>query len=280
MTRGAIWLLTATGVILVGVVAYWQLVIAEGTYLGQRVVTWLYDLTARRYDDIKRYDRRMEDRFLGRPLAAALRYQPAPLVLDVATGTARLPLTLLDQPTFQGRIVGVDASRRMLVVAAQKIGDQAHRIDLVWKDAACLPFPDGSFDAVTCLEMLEFTPNPERQLAEMIRVLRPGGLLLTSRRKGFDARLMPGKTHSREAFIALLERLGMFDITIVHWQADYELVWAIREGRGPGGVRPLPEILRCPKCSAVGFVHHRDHVQCNHCGAAYPICRGVLELER
>src|SRR5512139_258992 len=114
------WLIGLAGFLILAVVAYWQLVIAEGTYLGQWAVTWLYDLAAGHYDGIKQFDADMEAIFLGRPLAAALRDVPAPLVLDIGTGTARLPLALLAQPSFQGKIVGLDDSRHMLRVAATK----------------------------------------------------------------------------------------------------------------------------------------------------------------
>src|SRR5512139_1803074 len=90
------------GVAAAAAIAYWQLVIAEGAYLGQPLVTWLYDLTAKRYDGIKQFDRFFETRYLGRPIAAELRGIRAPLVLDIATGSGRLPITLLEQPTFQG----------------------------------------------------------------------------------------------------------------------------------------------------------------------------------
>ena len=228
-----VWLLIGLAAAWLVAVGYWQLVIAEGAYLGQRIVTWLYDLAAPRYDDIKQYTPGAEADYLGRPLADALRGLEAPLLLDVATGTARLPLTLLDQGSFRGQIIGLDHSRHMLRVAAQKTEGCQHRLMLIWRDAAALPFPDDCFDAVSCLEMLEFTPSPEAQLVEVVRVLRPGGLLLTTRRRGLNRRLMPGKTHSRLEFEVLLEELGITRISIQVWQVEYDLVWGVKAGRPP-----------------------------------------------
>ena len=103
---------------------------------------------------------------------------PRPLVLDVATGTGRLPLTLLEQGDFRGRVIGLDLSRKMLFQAAVNLAHHAGHYDLVWHTAMDLPFPNDTFDLVTCLEAWEFLPRPVEALRQMIRVLRPGGWLL------------------------------------------------------------------------------------------------------
>lgn len=274
------WLLGLSGIVILGIIGYWQLVIAEGTYLGQWMVTWLYDLTANRYDSIKKFDADMEAVFLGRPLAAALRDIPAPLVLDIGTGTARLPLTLLEQPTFQGKIVGLDDSRRMLRVGAHKTDGYGSRLTLIWRDTMRLPFGDGVFDSVTCLEMLEFTPDPGKQLAEAVRALRPGGILLTTLRKGFDAWVMPGKVFSPEQITLLLERLGVVDVRITPWQVDYDLVWGRRNGESSAGARPILEILLCPRCNAPTLNEDNQVMRCEQCSARYPTREGIIELHR
>ncbi len=272
------WIIIAAGLTVLGVVAYWQIIVAEGTYLGQGIVTWLYDLTATRYDDIKQFDREFEARFLGRPICAELGAQPAPLMLDIATGTGRLPLALLEQPSFQGRIVGLDASRPMLNKAELRLKGYERRVHLIWRDASNLPFPDACFDAVTMLEMLEFTPDPIRQLREAVRVIRPGGLLVTTRRRGLDAWLMPGKTHSQQHFASLLESLGLQRVSIEAWQVDYDLVWARRPGAARGGSRPLLEFLLCPSCRATSFVETDGAVCCERCGREFVMSGGILDL--
>ena len=279
-------LLAGAGVAVLGLFLYWQLVIAEGAYLGTRLVTLTYDWVAHRYDRIKQYNPADEAAFLGYPLVFALRHLPAPYLLDAGTGTARLPMALFEHPTFNGRVVALDSSRRMLKVAAEKVMPYRHRIDLLWQDAACLPFPDATFDAVACLEVLEFTPDPAAQLAELVRVLRPGGLLVTSRRRGIDAMLMPGKTHSKEQLAALLAALDMQRVRIQPWQADYDLVWAVRGGGDPlrrvGGMRPLVEVLRCPSCGEVAFAPapQETGLVCGACGVRVATGAGVVELRR
>lgn len=278
MSSLGLWILLIAGMLLLGAFAYWQLVVAEGAYLGRRVVTFLYDLTARRYDAIKEFDSDLEAIFLGRPLMLSLQDRPSPLVLDVATGTGRLPLTLLEQPLFHGHVIGLDASRRMLEVATEKLSGYGSCLTLIWCDATHLPFPDEVFDAVTCLEMLEFTPDPRHQLAELVRVLCPGGVLVTTRRRGLEACLLPGKTHNARTFAALLARLGLTHIRIQPWQVDYDLVWATRPGYKPAGVRPLPEILRCPRCDKVALREWEGSLRCGHCGTMLPIQGNIICL--
>jgi SAM-dependent methyltransferase len=269
------------GLLLVGLVLYWQLIIAEGTYLGPRVVILLYDWSARIYERIKQYDAGDEQWFLGLPLARALALIPAPMVLDVATGTGRLPRALLRQPAFEGRVIGLDLSRRMLREAVRRTAQFADRLTYIWQNAQRLPFDDGTFDAVTCLEALEFTPNPRDVLAELVRVLRPGGVLLVTNRVGRDARFMPGKTFPRDAFRQLLREFPLEEIRIRPWQMDYDLAWAVKAGepRG-GGVRPLPQVLRCPACG--GRVSREAQAfRCAACARAYPVAEdGVIEMAR
>ncbi len=253
---------------------YWQLIIAEGVYLGPRVVRLLYDWTARRYDAIKCFEAESEKWFLGEPLAGALVNLSSPRVLDVACGTGRLPKTLLAQPGFSGQIIGLDASRQMLKEAARALGD---RVWFIWQSAERLPFEESTFDAVTCLEALEFMPGPAQALTEMARVLRPGGLLLISNRIGPWTRWMPGHTMSTPALMRLLETLGFERVKMHAWQVEYDLVWAIRSGRREG-VRTEAFFLVCPHCQA----HLESGPQawwCKTCRRVYPIAAdGVLEM--
>ncbi len=237
-------------ILLIGLLAWWLFIITEGVYLGRRIVTWLYDVYARRYDRIKQYIPSWESATLSRPLLTALRRVPAPLVLDVATGTARLPLALFGQPAFNGHVIGLDYSRRMLAEAARKVAPIGFRINLIHQDAMKLPFDNSTFDAVTCLEALEFMPDAHVVISELVRVTRPGGLLLLTNRKGSEARMMPGKTQPTVAFAAYLrDQYKLEGVTVDIWQMDYDLVWAVKAGKSP--VAPdhsLEAILRCPRC--------------------------------
>jgi SAM-dependent methyltransferase len=277
------WLAPLGGVFLLAALIallYWQLIIAEGVYLGRRIVIWLYDLYASRYDRIKKFDARDDDWFLGEPLASALSNTPFPLVLDVATGTGRLPLALFRQPNFSGRVVALDLSRRMLHRAAANTAAQRDRLTLLWQDASRLPFPAAVFDAVTCLEALEFLPDARLALSEMVRVLRPGGVLLTTNRIGPGVRWLPRRTMSRQGCAALLESLSLESVSIRAWQVDYDVVWARKGGQSTAAVPPtLPALLRCPHCDG-GLLSRREHAfYCPVCTRRYPIAQdGVMEM--
>ncbi len=207
-------------------IIWWLLIETEGVYLGKRVVIWLYDLYARRYDRVKQFDDYADQLLLAAPLLDRIQPQVDPLMLDVATGSGRLPLLMARNGRFAGHVAGLDHSRNMLDVAASKVKRERFGafISLTRGDAMDLPFPDGAFDAVACLESLEFFPDLQAALAEFARVLRPGGVLLTSNR--IKTRWMPGRTVSRARLAQILHACGMLSIEFEAWQEDYDKVWA------------------------------------------------------
>lgn len=211
----------ALGLVALG---WWLLIETEGVYLGQRAVTWLYDRYARRYEDIKRYQPHLELQHVAGPLVMEIGADRPVRVLDVATGTGRLPLALLRHARFSGTVVGIDLSAGMLAVATGQL--DTPRVQLARAAAERLPFADASFDVVTCLEALEFVAHREAVLREMARVCRPGGVLLATNR--LTARWMPGRRRSPGQCMEDLEAAGFSDVQFERWQLDYDKVWARR----------------------------------------------------
>lgn len=271
--------LGAGGIIALATLAYWQLIVAEGTYLGPRVVAWTYDWIASRYDAIKQFEPRDESWFVARPLLHRLANIERPLILDVATGTGRLPLALL-RDHFGGQIVGLDLSKGMLRQAGAKLRPFGDRVILIRQDASELPFEDGAFDAVACLESLEFLPRPRDSLAEMVRVLAPGGVLFFSNRVGREARLLPGRAMSRSVFEQVLSAFPLRDVDVRRWQTSYDLAIACKEGspelEGRGDVA-LDTLLRCTTCKGA-LQRAAPGLSCPACGRIYPVRRGIVHL--
>lgn len=211
----------------------WELWICEGAHLGRRFVVFLYDLAANRYDRIKDFDQDWERRFLGDPVAATIRSLGDARLLDVGAGTGRLARAIFSGHKFRGTFVCLEPSRRMLELGRRIAAFSGILWARGW--AADLPFPADTFDIVSSLEVLEFTPNPRRTLAEIVRVLRPGGWLLVTNRIGWQAPLILGRTFSRRRFPTVLESLGVEYIEVYPWQMDYDLIWARKAISGEEG---------------------------------------------
>jgi ubiquinone/menaquinone biosynthesis C-methylase UbiE len=259
---------------------YWLFVIAEGTYLGPRVVAWTYDLVAGRYDGIKQFKPRDESWFVAGPLLQGLAGIERPLVLDVATGTGRLPLALF-RDHFRGHVVGLDLSLGMLRQARARLADYGQRVSLVWQDASHLPFDDGTFDAVASLESLEFMSRPRGVLAEMVRVLAPGGVLMLTNRVGHEARLLPGRAIPRPAFKQVLADYGLHQVEVHRWQVNYDLALACKPGaprrRGTSDAEPAVSVIRCPRCGGA-LVRGPSRLSCPACERVHEIREGIVHL--
>ena len=92
-------------------------------------------------------------------------------VLDVATGTGLVAAELV---RCGFRVTGLDQSPGMLDVARRRFGD---RFPLVEASAEALPFADASFDHLTFTYLLRYVEDPGATIAELARVVRPGGVI-------------------------------------------------------------------------------------------------------
>jgi len=114
-----------------------------------------------------------------RATAAALRAAPPGPVLDLATGTADLALAIR-RARPGATVVGADFAEGMLREAAAKLARRGERgVPLLAADALALPFRDGAFAAVASAFLLRNLADLGGGLAEMRRVTRRGGLVVT-----------------------------------------------------------------------------------------------------
>jgi demethylmenaquinone methyltransferase / 2-methoxy-6-polyprenyl-1,4-benzoquinol methylase len=100
---------------------------------------------------------------------------PGSDALDLCCGTGDLTLALRRRIGPDGRVVGSDFSEQMLQLARAKSGEQGLPVEFGWADALDLPYGDASFDAVTIGFGARNLADLDKGLAEMARVLRPGG---------------------------------------------------------------------------------------------------------
>lgn len=96
-------------------------------------------------------------------------------VLDVGSGDGQLALALA---RAGARVWAIDADPRMLATARRCFETAAVEVGLQEAHAQALPFESAGFDVITAVTVLCFVSEPERALAEMVRVLRPGGRLV------------------------------------------------------------------------------------------------------
>jgi ubiquinone/menaquinone biosynthesis C-methylase UbiE len=107
---------------------------------------------------------------------APLDLQPRQRVLDVGCGTGDF-LRLLAPLIAPGRAVGVDISETMVAEARRRADSSSPTTIYELGDAQDLAFEGGSFDRVLATQVLLHVPDPGRALAEMSRVLAPGGIM-------------------------------------------------------------------------------------------------------
>jgi demethylmenaquinone methyltransferase/2-methoxy-6-polyprenyl-1,4-benzoquinol methylase len=104
--------------------------------------------------------------------------RPGNRVLDVAGGTADLTRLFLKKVGSSGQVWLTDINSSMLSVGRDRMLDEGQAVPVAQCDGEKLPFPDNYFDCVSVAFGLRNMTHKERALADMYRVLRPGGRLL------------------------------------------------------------------------------------------------------
>jgi len=287
------WIITVAVLVVIGFILDREIYFYEGVHLGPRVQSWLYDRWSKKYDEGKRASQLLDNEVLAQPLLAALKAAPVPepFVLDFATGTGRLSYALTSRPEFKGHIIALDLSQGMLEQAAAKLGldtsepdprstrpaPRGARVELLCHRSLPLPFPDAAFDVVCALEVLELFPNMDEPLTELTRVLRPGGILLTSRGTKESGR--KAKVKSRLDYGVMLTQHGFETFEISPWWKLFDRVIAEKNGSSPAvGARKLSEVLRCRMCSQTQWQAEAGALKCQNCGLELSITNEGIVL--
>jgi demethylmenaquinone methyltransferase/2-methoxy-6-polyprenyl-1,4-benzoquinol methylase len=165
----------------------------------------MFSTIARRYDLLNRVLSLGLDGIWRREATRAAYVGGAKRLLDVATGTADLALSLKRYDP-SAEVIGVDFAEPMLVLGRQKAARAGLELRLEQGDGLALDFPDNSFDALTIAYGLRNFADVERGLREFYRVLRPGGRVVVLEfpppPEGIFGRLF------RFYFLQVLPRLG------------------------------------------------------------------------
>lgn len=149
-------------------------------------------------------------------------------------------------------IAGLDLSDLQVDLARTRLGDQitTGAAEIVRGDAAALPWPNGTFSVVTCMGSFETFPEPEAVLAELVRVLRPGGRAVLN----IGERVRPGtQTHrtmndalwvwAEDDVRRMVEQAGLSDVTISYASSAVNRLDEMAN-RLMGSVLPFAEDLR------------------------------------
>ncbi len=142
----------------------------------QAYVRRLFSVIAPRYDLITVLLSFGQDRRWKRRLVSMAAVTTGTRVLDAACGTGDLAF---EAAARGGQVIGLDVTARMLGLAKQRPEAFQSGVRFVQGDMVALPFPDGSFAVVTTGYGLRNVPDLAAALAEIRRVLAPGGCLLS-----------------------------------------------------------------------------------------------------
>lgn len=141
-------------------------------------VTQMFDNISGNYDDLNRVISLGIDVKWRKKVVALVAQKNPENILDIATGTG--DLAILMTKTSAKKIVGLDLSVGMLEVGKKKIATQnlSDKIEMVVGDSENIPFPDNYFDAITVSFGIRNFETLEKGLAEIYRVLKPGGVFV------------------------------------------------------------------------------------------------------
>jgi len=209
--------------------------------LPKRIISEIYSRTAQNFYEpivvqgtFRLFARDLEKLVSEQGRVAIQAADGAP-ILDMPVGTGHFTMKFAGE--HRGLVVGVDIAHGMVVQTMQAVAETGiTNIVAVRGDAHALPFRTGSFGAIMCSNGLQVIPGLEATLAELHRVLRPGGSLQVSIVNVPLGSLMPdgASTHlptmfkSRASLISAVEKAG-FSALEVHTERLATLV-AARKG--------------------------------------------------
>lgn len=151
----------------------------KNSELGKKEqVAQMFDTISKEYDGLNRVISFGIDVSWRNKVVEIVKKTNPSTILDIATGTGDLAINL--NKTKASKIIGLDISEGMLNVGRDKITklNLNKTIELVYGDSENMPFDSNSFDAITVAFGVRNFENLEKGLAEIYRVLKPGGIFV------------------------------------------------------------------------------------------------------
>ncbi len=194
----------------------------------------------------------------------------------------------MSEPEFKGHIIALDLSQGMLEQAVAKLHAStagqtsavpplSANVEFLRHIALPLPFAESTFDVVCCLEVLELFPNMDEPLAELTRVLKPGGVLLSTR--GTEESGRKAKVKSKADYGALLQKYNVDKFEIAPWWKLFDRVIGIKNGTSlPVGAKKLSAVLMCGSCRQTHWKKEEGVMKCQNCGKELSITKEGIVL--
>lgn len=199
---------------------------------------------AERFDGFPHYPEEVAAAIARAVLEALPQREGPPTLLEIGAGTGAMALPLL---RLGCRYLGLDQDPEMLRRFREK-AEGLGNWELLLADARSIPLPEGSVDGVLLVRFWHLVEEWEEVLAEALRVLRPGGVLL----EGFERIASPAEEALFRAWEEALERQGVRVERGLHGRRFQEVGEALRAlGLAPGvqevavwqEARPVGELL-------------------------------------
>ena len=215
----------------------------------QIYVNQMFATIAPRYDLVTTLLSYGQDKRWKRKLVAMADVKPHYQVLDLACGTGDITFLLASQLDSHGKATGVDITPEMVERARRK-GLHEPRVRFETGDICQLSFPDASFDRITVGYGVRNVPEISRLLAEVFRLLKPGGHFFS-----LDFGKPEGRLY-RRAYLGYLSATGSALGWLLHRDPDVYryIAESIKHYPGQHGVRQMMEAVGFVDCGVVTFL--------------------------
>jgi ubiquinone/menaquinone biosynthesis C-methylase UbiE len=165
-------------------------------------------------------------------------------ILDVGCGGGRTIRKYVEAAS-DGMVYGVDYASGSIAAsrAENREAIKAGRVEIQQASVSQLPFPDVKFDLVSAVETIYYWPNPAKDLAEILRVLKPGGWVIVicefykggrwSSFKSPAMKLLGSKKFNVDEYKSLLASAGYIEVQVV---VEPSHGWICAMGKRPSGL--------------------------------------------